>query len=313
MKYLFTIIGLVLIAKVEAQIPEYISTDGLICWFPFNGNTLDESFNGNNGTVQGGVSLAEDRFDNDESAQMFDGVSLTHINAGNDPMLTIDEGESLTISTWVNYTTVSSQRVILSKNGSNNNNVLGSYTLWLNNGIPKFTISNEGGIPDWYVTASGQDVLGQNTWYFITGIIDFENLEIRLLVNGNTIDTQPWGGTIDNNEASNLLLGCHYKANFGQQYEYNLHGKIDDVGLWKRVLNQCEIVELYTAGMLAHTTQSADQLFANQTGATYQWLDCDNNNTPINGETNQFFAPDFSGNFAVEVSVNGCSAISDCM
>lgn len=314
MKYFLTIFSLVwLISEAKAQIPNYISPDSLICWFPFHGNTLDESFNGNNGTIQGGVTPSEDRFDNEESSYMFDGASLTYINAGNDPMLTVNDGESLTISAWVNYTTVSNQRVILSKNGSNSNNVLGAYSLWLNDGTPKFTISNEGGVPNWYVTASGTDVLAQNTWYFLTGIIDFQNLEIRLLVNGNTIDTQPWGGTIDSNEASNLLIGCHYKANFAQQYEYNLHGKIDDVCLWNRVLDHCEIVELFTAGMLVHTTQSANQLFANQTGATYQWIDCDNNNAPIDGETNQFFAPDYSGNFAVEVTVNGCSAISDCM
>ena len=31
-------------------LPNYIPADGLIAWYPFNGNANDESGNGNNGT-----------------------------------------------------------------------------------------------------------------------------------------------------------------------------------------------------------------------------------------------------------------------
>lgn len=283
-----------------------------MAWYPFNANTLDESFNGNNGTIQGGVSLTDDRFSSAQSAQMFDGNSLTYINCGNDPMLNITNGESLTVSAWVNYTTVSAQRVILSKNSSSNQNVQGAYTLWLNHGIPKFTISNEGGVPSWYETVTGPDTLAANTWYFLTGIIDFQALEIRLYVNGDLADIQPWGGTIDTAASSDLLIGCHYKSNFAQGYQYNLNGKIDDIGLWERVLDQCEIIDLYTSGMLDAGSQNGSVLTANQTGATYQWLDCDNNYAVINSETNQSYTPAVTGNYAVEVNMNGCVDTSDC-
>jgi hypothetical protein len=52
-------------------------------------------------------------------------------------------------------------------------------------------------------------------------------------------------------------------------------------------------------------------LSANATGASYQWVDC-NNNTPIAGETGQSFTPTLSGNYAVEITENGCSALSNC-
>ena len=52
----------------------------------------------------------------------------------------------------------------------------------------------------------------------------------------------------------------------------------------------------------------------NATGTTYQWLDCDNNNYPINGATEQSYTPSVSGSYAVNVTnSNGCSAISECM
>lgn len=51
---------------------------------------------------------------------------------------------------------------------------------------------------------------------------------------------------------------------------------------------------------------------ANQTGATYQWLDCNNGNTPISGETDQSFTPSANGSYAVEITVNGCSDTTAC-
>ena len=48
-------------------------------------------------------------------------------------------------------------------------------------------------------------------------------------------------------------------------------------------------------------------------GATYQWLDCDNNYAVINGETGQSFTPSTNGNYAVELTKNGCGNISACV
>jgi hypothetical protein len=53
-------------------------------------------------------------------------------------------------------------------------------------------------------------------------------------------------------------------------------------------------------------------LTANEAGATYQWIDCDNANQPITGETNQSFTATESGNYAVEITVNGCTDTSAC-
>ena len=47
-------------------------------------------------------------------------------------------------------------------------------------------------------------------------------------------------------------------------------------------------------------------------GASYQWVNCDSNYTPIHGDTNQLFAPSINGNFAVIVSKNGCTDTSGC-
>ena len=58
---------------------------------------------------------------------------------------------------------------------------------------------------------------------------------------------------------------------------------------------------------------SGNILTANQNGAQYQWIDCDNGNTIIAGETDQSFSANTAGNYAVEITVNGCTITSECI
>jgi hypothetical protein len=51
---------------------------------------------------------------------------------------------------------------------------------------------------------------------------------------------------------------------------------------------------------------------ANNSGATYQWLDCDNNYSMISGETNSSYAPSANGNYAVQLTEDGCIDTSAC-
>ena len=55
------------------------------------------------------------------------------------------------------------------------------------------------------------------------------------------------------------------------------------------------------------------QISANNVNATYQWLDCTNNYAIISGETNQNFIATINGNYAVELTENGCKDTSDCV
>ena len=59
-------------------------------------------------------------------------------------------------------------------------------------------------------------------------------------------------------------------------------------------------------------SQDGNMLRANTMEAVYQWIDCINNNTAINGETNRTFVPGYDGLFAVIISENGCIDTSAC-
>ncbi len=63
----------------------------------------------------------------------------------------------------------------------------------------------------------------------------------------------------------------------------------------------------------ASTTLNDKTITANNTNATYQWVDCDNENITIPEETSQHFTATNKGYFAVEITENGCVDTSACV
>jgi hypothetical protein len=81
-------------------------------------------------------------------------------------------------------------------------------------------------------------------------------------------------------------------------------------------VNGCHTEELVLTindSPIATTTVAGETITASTSGVTYQWIDCDNGNTPISGATNQSFTATANGNYAVEVTENGCTATSSCV
>ena len=101
---------------------------------------------------------------------------------------------------------------------------------------------------------------------------------------------------------------------------YTLNGQTyTNSGTYTQVIpnaNNCDstitlnltIIEVNTT-----VTASGIVLTATQSNATYQWIDCDNNDAPIAGVTAQSFTPTQNGNYAVAITANGCTETSDCM
>ena len=59
-------------------------------------------------------------------------------------------------------------------------------------------------------------------------------------------------------------------------------------------------------------TVNENILTANLPDATYQWVDCDNDDEPIDGETNQSFTASVNGSYAVQITEEACSGQSAC-
>jgi hypothetical protein len=59
-------------------------------------------------------------------------------------------------------------------------------------------------------------------------------------------------------------------------------------------------------------TVAGNILTAQPSGATYQWLDCDNGNAPIAGATSQDYTFVANGNYAVVIAAGTCTDTSSC-
>jgi hypothetical protein len=61
MKQLLTLLFIGIASLYAQTVPSYVPTNGLVGWWPFNGNANDESGNGNNGSYVTGVNPTSDR------------------------------------------------------------------------------------------------------------------------------------------------------------------------------------------------------------------------------------------------------------
>ena len=77
-------------------------------------------------------------------------------------------------------------------------------------------------------------------------------------------------------------------------------------------LDSLILLNLSIGSVDSSVTINATTLTSNDSAVGYQWLDCNNNLSPIIGENGQSFSPSTNGNFAVEVSNNGCIGTSAC-
>lgn len=290
--------------------PDYVSTDGLVGWWPFNGNADDESANSNNGTVNG-ATLTTDRDGNANTAYDFDGVNDL-IEIPHHPSLDFSNS-SHTVSLWVDVNTLPMDNLAhhlvykadYSSGGPN------GFRIWLKNGAIVYYFGNGS-----YSTAKSIGTALNTGWSSI--IFTNDKSDLKIYVDGTLITTITiTGSLIGNADNSPLYFGGPNIPNTST--DGYLDGILDDIGIWNRALTDCEIQELYNSQLTSldnTVTQTGNTLSANQTGATYQWLDCDDNDAVIAGATNQDYSSGVSGNYKVEITVTdgACTKVdsSEC-
>lgn len=286
------------------QVPSYVPANGLLSFWGFNNNTNDDSGNGNNGT-NNGASFVNDRFGTSNSALSFNG-SNSFVAVNSDPEWDFGTDE-FSVSTWVLYTDS-----LQTGNVIRYDNCLGSAGLWY------LRVNQEGVVHRNYDQSHSSPMyltpdtfMADSSWHHIVVTRDISSGILSYYLDGVVVDT-----TLDN--SNNIIASVSASLSIGRCGSYNgeyFAGLIDDIGIWGRALSACEVEDLYNAQLnstIFTATQNGTQLTADQSGATYQWLDCDNNYAVINGETNQSYTPAVTGNYAVEVNMNGCVDTSAC-
>ena len=223
------------------SIPNHIPTDGLIAFYPFDGNAHDESGNEHNGIITG-ATFTEDRTGLSNAAIEFLGSTVPGTNRTqvavdnhvlipnfNDPF---DDG--LSISLWVLEYPTSESAFLQRRDNNNIDFVFSTNTddqLYVHLGFTDF---------------NSIDILENEQWTHVTATYDEQ--KVRLFKNGVLIEEQEAMQSI-NHFSDDLFIG-KYIYYGGLTHHFFFNGKQDDLGIWNRALSQEEISAIYSQTQL---------------------------------------------------------------
>lgn len=221
---------------------------GLMAYYPFNGNTNDESGNGFHG-INFGATLTSDRFSNVSSAYNFDGVPGTRIQSNYPGILGT---QSRSISVWVNkIIPVTASTPILTWGLPSNNtiNVGGGsfFSLFMAtwNGAPFVGMDN-----GYSAIGVKKTNLSDGLWHNYTVVFDNSlgtiNSNLKIYIDGVLSQNDVIYNALNLNTMQdiNLVIGGFFWSSTGELKTFN--GKIDDVRVYNRVLTDSEISYLAT-------------------------------------------------------------------
>lgn len=229
------LLGLRITATAQTP-PSYVPTDGLIGWWPFNGNANDESGNGNNGTVNG-ATLTEDRFGNGNAAYGFGGINDSIV------ISELDNSSNWSLSFW--YYTPSDSNFSFQYIFGFGTSSPSSY------GLPGFGLigentsfkcgtleQNRALITDAITECSSINWLPNTeygVWYYNTIVKEGENYSVY------------WNGQLEWSGAMNTITLNKLKIGSRLENWLDFNGIVDDIGMWNRTLTQAEITSLYNS------------------------------------------------------------------
>ncbi len=273
-KHILILSTALLCINAFAQVPYYVPTNGLVAYYPLDGNGNDLSSYNNNLVQYGNVSSTNNAIGNSNSA--------CHFPNGNDYFLTPSSSWSLinnfpqgSVSFWVkidsqyvsgHYFGIGNSFLVKQKHGVGEDMFFG-----MQDGTSKVRMQITGIFP----SPQGADVVGStsllpNQWYHVVGVWD--GIYHTLYVNGE-VDAQILNsnGISDRPLPDYFSIGSTlYGGNGSTTYPSGTYGSLDDIGIWNRALTVCEIQQLYDNSIL-NSIQSVTAL------DSYTW--------PLNNQT----------------------------
>ncbi len=212
-------------------------TNGLVGWWPFNGNANDESGNGNNGNVYG-ATLTSDRLGNPNKAYSFDGIS-NYILVPNSNSLNIT-GSEITISYWLYNQKIDNTQKGISKGGWD---VGAGYEFLFSEEKGLQLSGSRGGLQ----RTDASNISFYNNWVHLVAVFNngigafyINNVKVNAKLNGNQFTTF-------SSSSLPLIFGKRSDQNvYAKGY---INGKMDDIAIWNRALSENEISSLYNSGI----------------------------------------------------------------
>jgi hypothetical protein len=271
MKHLFTLLALFSFSLFAQTVPNYVPTNGLVGWWPFNGNANDLSGNGNNGTVNGATPTS-DMAGQPGMAYHFDGVN-DFIQTPNKSL-----SGSVTFSAWykmANYNTPGNDMFFASNQSTSTSVHSSNIAFGFRSYQGQYGHSTYVGSPlnGYYAT---NNLPTANVWHHLVCV--FENGQYLKIYLDNILVYSNFNVISRSNLPSlPILIGGTGTSNL-----FYYSGQLDEVGIWERALSAFEINELFLMcndSLALNPTSTNATLGSNATfnalssasGATYQW------------------------------------------
>ena len=215
-----------------------VPKDGLIAWYPFNGNANDESDFSHDGLVSG-AELVNDREENLESAYSFNGTNQRIIVVDNDSLSF--ENAIFSYSYWVKFGDVidANGSPIICKYNVTTNFEYGSY-IYQNSTMQFQLLDLNGGCGAQvgYVENTTPYLSGWHNFIFVANGANGSEVYVdgELIYEGDAnINCIPENGN------GNLYFG--FGGGWNQQTYFN--GQLDDIAIWNRPLTQNEVTKIF--------------------------------------------------------------------
>ena len=280
-RFMFVLTYLVAIALV-GQV-----TDGLVAYYPLNGNTDDESGNGNDG-LEYGASLTNDRFGNENSAYNFDGLD-DYINLG----LEVFQPSEYSFSLWFYAHSFSGPDHILTKDMLGMNR---DFSLISDGEYIGFTVDD--GTNDYWILYTAN--IPTSTWFHV--VVTYNDSIAKLYIDNELQDTIVQSGLNIVSDSADWIVGS-LRGNLRF-----FDGKIDDIHIYDNALSTSEIDSLYhLSGWDQFTRLTGDPIVTDGISASgSSFIDYDNDGDldlfVANGGPNNLYQNDGSGGFSEIIS-----------
>ncbi len=254
------------IGAFSQNIPAYVPTNGLVGYWPFNGNANDESGNGNHGTVNGNYNFINTegtknnclKFigDNNSSPTNQFGEPL-YVNGGHMkfPNLSGSVTNSITISFWIKNLdqTPKEYPLFFGMDNYGQNRLVFDY----NNG---FTIGNDAPLSKINYPFNSN----LNDWKMLT--LSYSQGSLKAYVNSQLVGAD--NKIIQSIPLTNGAINWHIWQN---NFVARGTAIYDDIAIYNRALTQQEITALYTGVPPCTPTSSTTNLSIPSASLPYTW------------------------------------------
>jgi hypothetical protein len=213
---------------------------GLLAYYPFNNNAVDQSGHNYNGVLNG-VASVEDRNGNANSAYYFNGVNSNIAISKKFYALKLHNTD-FSINAWVKldgYSTFNGYVIISKRADQSEDGFDFSITgTGYSGGVPGIITFGPGGP---YNNEWGKTQIDPAKWYMVTIVYSYANKKIRSYING-VLDNESDANIISPNSDSTLYIGSD---NPDKYTPYYFKGDIDDFRIYDRILTINDLNKLY--------------------------------------------------------------------